>query len=110
MEIKPCPFCGGKIEVRQRGTAIVRYFAKCVLCSIETEANYMRPEDAADVVNQRFEQNPSEADKWLKEAEYQRTRADLLTMQRDQLTETIAEYDEALQQARRMLAYAGKLQ
>lgn len=103
MEIKPCPFCGGKIEVLQRGTAIVRYFAKCVLCSIETEANYMRPEDAADVVNQRFERDPSEADKWLKEAEYQRTRADLMTMQRD-------EFAEALQQARRMLDYAGKMQ
>ncbi len=103
MEIKPCPFCGGKIEVRQRGIAIVRYFAKCVLCSIATEDNYIRPEDAADVVNQRFEQNPSEADKWLKEAMEQRTRADLMTMQRD-------EFAEALQQARRMLGYAGKLQ
>lgn len=103
MEIKPCPFCGGKIEVYQRGVAIVRYYAKCTLCSVQTEDNYMRPEDAADVVNQRHESSPSEADRWLKEATEQRARADLAEAQRDELS-------EALEQAKRMLAYAGRLQ
>lgn len=110
MEIKPCPFCGGEAKVYRRGSAILRWYAMCVSCSASSDEDYLSPEDAADAWNQRFEQNPSEADKWLKEAEYQRTRADLLAMQRDQLNETIAEYDEALQQARRMLSYAGKLQ
>lgn len=103
MEIKPCPFCGGKSEVYRRGSAILRWYAMCTSCSASSDENYCSPKDAADAWNQRFEDNPSEADRWLNEATEQRARADLLQMQNDQLT-------EALDQAKRMLDYAGKLQ
>lgn len=103
MEIKPCPFCGGESKVYRRGSAILRWYAMCVTCSASSDEDYWSPEDAADAWNQRYEQKPSEADRWLKEATEQRARADLAEMQRDELS-------EALNQARRMLAYAGKLQ
>ncbi|UGC97775.1 Lar-like restriction alleviation protein [Pantoea phage PdC23] len=103
MEIKPCPFCGGKIEVYQRGVAIVRYYAKCTLCSVQTEDNCMRCEDAADVVNQRHESSPSEADRWLKEATEQRARAELAEAQRDELA-------QALEAIKRGLVYGGVIQ
>lgn len=103
MEIKPCPFCGGKSEVYRRGSAIIRWYAMCTSCGASTDEDFCRIEDAFDAWNQRFEQNPSEADRWLSEATEQRARADLLQMQVDELS-------EALSQARRMLAYAGKLQ
>ena len=63
----------------------------------------MRPDDAADVMNQRHESNPSEADRWLKEATEQRARADLAEAQRDEL----AEYLEAI---KRGMAYGGVIQ
>lgn len=109
MEIKNCAHCGGEAMIWRRGRANNAFLVRCTICEVRTH-DYEDKASAIDVWNGRFEQNPSEADKWLKEAEYQRTRADLLTMQRDQLTEALAEYDDALQQARRMLEYAGKLQ
>ena len=103
MEIKQCPFCGGKSEVYRRGSAIVRWYAMCTSCNSLSDEDYMCAEDAADAWNQRYELNPSEADRWLNEAIEQRARADLLQMQNDQL-------NEALEQAKRIMAYAGKLQ
>lgn len=103
MEIKLCPFCGGTSEVYRRGSAILRWYAMCSSCSASSDEDYCSPEDAADAWNQRFEDNPSEADRWLKEATEQRDRAELLQMQVDELS-------EALNQARRIMAYAGKLQ
>lgn len=101
MKIKPCPFCGGESLVYSHGSAIVRFFAKCSVCQVHTDTE-MGPEQAADVWNSRVEK-PSEADKWLAEATAQRDRADILQLTCDELA-------QALGQARRMLAYSGKLQ
>lgn len=101
MEIKPCPFCGsiGKIEASWDPH---RVFFECTGCDAKT-GFFRKGEDAADAWNQRFEQNPSEADRWLKEATEQRARADLAEAQRDEL----AGYLEAI---KRGMAYGGVIQ
>lgn len=109
MEIKNCAHCGGEAMIWRRGRVNDAFLVRCTVCEIRTH-DYQDKASAIDVWNGRFEHNPSEADKWLKEAEYQRIRADLLAKQIDLLTKRIAEHDEVWQQARRMLAYAGKLQ
>lgn len=103
MEIKQCPFCGGEAKVYRRGSAILRWYAMCISCSASSGEDYWSPEDAADAWNQRFEQNPSEADRWLKEATEQRDRADKAEAERDELKNSLA-------QAIRMMEYAGKMQ
>jgi len=103
MEIKPCAHCGGLAyaqEVRDEELASLPFRIICG-CGIAT-LNYGDKDIAIDIWNSRVEQ-PSEADRWLKEATEQRARADLAEMQRDELS-------EALEQAKRMLAYSGKLQ
>ena len=102
MEIKPCPFCGEQVFCSEGYKKPFTYFVRCLTCGIQTDRQDKK-EDAIDVWNARHETNPSEADRWFKEATEQRARADLLQMQVDELS-------EALNQARRMLAYAGKLQ
>lgn len=101
MEIKPCPFCGcpGKVEASWDPH---RVFFECTGCDCRT-APFKKGEDAADAWNQRFEQNPTEADRWLKEATEQRDRADRAEAERDELKESLA-------QATRMMKYAGKMQ
>ncbi len=114
MEIKPCPFCGSnKVKVVHDlviPDMLYYSFAECVSddCCKAPAAYWFSDKDEAesaaiDAWNQRFEQNPSEADRWLKEATEQRARADIAEAQRDELS-------EALEQAKRMLAYAGKIQ
>lgn len=104
MEIKPCAHCGGVAyaqEVRDEDLASFPFRVVCG-CGVAT-LNYSDKDIVIDIWNSRVEPNPSEADRWLKEAAEQRARAELAEMQRDELS-------EALNQARRMLAYAGKLQ
>lgn len=101
MEIKPCPCCGSGAMLWNKDRKILSYFVQCDACGLKTEPR-ARKESAIDIWNSRVEQ-PSEADRWLKEATEQRARADLLEMQRD-------EFAEALEQAKKMLALAGRLQ
>lgn len=115
MEIKPCPFCGGESEVYTKGVAIVRYYAKCSVCQVQTD-DEMGPEQAADVWNSRVE-HPSEADKWLAEATNQREIAESLEEKLEKATAKCTglikqcdDLQKAVQQMRRMLTYSGKLQ
>lgn len=103
MEIKNCAHCGGSAQHQQAWlpTSLHEYI-QCEQCGIRT-GNCDSPQEAADIWNSRHEQNPSEADRWLNEATEQRARAELLQIQVDELS-------EALNQARRIMAYAGKLQ
>ena len=113
MEIKPCPFCGSVefnvVHDLVMPDMIYYSFVECKTddCCRGPAAYWFTDKAEAelaaiDAYNSRIEQ-PSEADRWLKEATDQRARAELAEMQRDELS-------EALEQAKRMLAYAGKLQ
>lgn len=102
MEIKNCAHCGGEAMLWNRNAAKYGCCVRCTICEVRTD-NYEHKETAIDVWNGRYESEPSEADRWLNEATEQRARANLLQIQVDELS-------EALKQARRMLAYAGKLQ
>lgn len=109
MEIKNCAHCGGDAHIGEvdgsfhdMGGMTYWHYVECSVCECRTGYE-MSEEIAIDVWNARYEANPSEADRWLKEATEQRARAELLQMQVDELS-------DALNQARRMLAYAGKLQ
>lgn len=97
MEIKPCPFCGEESQVCHQTSSFI---VMCTHCETST-VDYDCPVAAADAWNQRYEQNPSEADRWLNEATEQRDRAELAEMQRDEVA-------LALEAAKRMLVYAGK--
>jgi len=104
MEIKPCAHCGGKAftqEVRDDELADFPFRVTCG-CGIST-LNTSDKDSAIDIWNSRVEPNPSEADRWFEIAIAAQARADLAEMQRDELS-------EALEQAKRMLAYSGKLQ
>jgi hypothetical protein len=116
MEKKSCPFCGGKPHIASEYEPYSEsggkfYWVRCGSCRSQSAKKYASHgndchnlyAEVWDEWNQRFEQNPSEADRWLNEATEQRARADLLQMQVDELS-------EALNQARRIMAYAGKLQ
>ena len=62
-ELKPCPFCGGKAEIRTGGNdgfhAPKLVFAQCTKCGAKTanvpiSADYAANKEAADVWNQRI--------------------------------------------------------
>lgn len=116
MEIKPCPFCGGTPHIRSEYEEYSEsggkfYHVRCGSCRAETGGKYAAkgddcPNFYAEIWyewNQRSELSPSEADKWLAEATAQRDRADNLQLACDELA-------KSLSQARRILAYSGKLQ
>lgn len=144
MQIKKCEHCGGSAQHQQAWlpTSMHEYI-QCEQCGMRT-GNCDSPQEAADIWNGRYEQNPSEADRWLNEAIGQRARADkseeMVAFLKEQLARVAnfncdwdmlkacqeswrelaaehnklkKEYDqltEALEQAKRMLDYAGKLQ
>ena len=102
MEIKNCAHCGGGAMLWRRGRVNDAFLIRCTVCEIRTH-DYQDKVSAIDVWNGRFEQNPSEADRWLKEATEQRDRADKAEAERDDLKNSLA-------QAIRMMEYAGKMQ
>lgn len=101
MEIKNCAHCGGEAMLWNRDRAAYQYLVRCTICRVRTDY-YREKESCIDTWNSREEQL-SEADRWFNEATEQLARADMLQMQVDELS-------EALNQARRIMAYAGKLQ
>lgn len=116
MTMKPCPFCGGAPHIVSEYEPYSEsggkfYRVRCGSCRAQSAAKYASQgndcpifyAEVRDEWNQRHEENPAEADRWLKEATEQRDRADKAEAERDELS-------EALSQARRMLAYAGRLQ
>ena len=52
LELKPCPFCGGKAEVIGSGK-YSDYLAKCSSCGATSEYK-STPEEAAEAWNKRF--------------------------------------------------------
>lgn len=102
MEIKNCAHCGGRSLIWKRDRAVNSYAVQCETCGIKTEPCTSRSL-SIDAWNCRVEQDGATIDRWFNEATEQRARAELLQMQVDELS-------EALNQARRMLAYAGKMQ
>lgn len=104
MEIKLCAHCGEEAIVQEVRDNSLKEYPFRIFCGCGmTTCNYRVKEIAVDVWNSRVEQSPSEADRWLAEATEQRARADLAEMQRDELA-------VALEQAKKNLVYAGKMQ
>lgn len=116
MEIKPCPFCGGKPHIASEYEPYSEsggkfYWVRCGSCRAQSAKKYAAQgndcpvfySEVWDEWNQRIEQDSATIDKWFKEAEAQRDRADLAEAQRDELA-------EALQAAKRAMAYGGLLQ
>ena len=116
MAMKPCPFCGGTPHIASEYEDYSEsggkfFWVRCGSCRAQSAKKYAAQgndcpnfyAEVRDEWNQRFEQNPSEADRWLKEASEQRDRADKAEAERDELKESLA-------QATRMMKYAGKLQ
>jgi hypothetical protein len=101
MEIKKCLHCGYKAFAKIIHQGCDGGIVYCN-CGVKTDI-FPTLSEAIDVWNAQIESNPSEADRWFNEATEQRARADLLQMQVDELS-------EAMNQARRIMAYAGKLQ
>lgn len=104
MEIKNCAHCGNEaylVEVKDENLQSYPFRVECS-CGIST-CNFRVKEIAVDIWNGRVEQDGATIDRWFNEATEQRARAELLQMQVDELS-------EALNHARRIMAYAGKLQ
>lgn len=57
MEIKPCPFCGGKAIVEDCGTCgdTGRYFVRCSKCDISQDALWATKQTAVKRWNKRIE-------------------------------------------------------
>ncbi|MBQ3758701.1 MAG: Lar family restriction alleviation protein [Synergistaceae bacterium] len=56
LELKPCPFCGGKAEIRRQLTStssIGGFFVLCLTCLTSSD-NYRSMEVAADHWNRRM--------------------------------------------------------
>ena len=51
MELKPCPFCGGKPIIDDCGDH--RYFVRCTKCSINQDKLFAQKCDAVRVWNRR---------------------------------------------------------
>ena len=101
--LKPCGNCGGNAEHDQKWLPThIEEFVRCTSCGMRTEG-CNDPSLAADIWNSRIEQDSATIDRWFKEATEQRARAELAEMQRDELA-------EALQCAKRAMAYGGLLQ
>lgn len=54
MELKPCPFCGGKAEiVRTENWEKFRFYATCLDCGVETPRTARTVTEAAKKWNRR---------------------------------------------------------
>lgn len=52
-ELKPCPFCGGEVELFENNNAILgRWYIFCPKCGIETGL-YIKPEYIVEKWNRR---------------------------------------------------------
>lgn len=51
--ILPCPFCGGEVEIIERGNSISYYVIQCKPCRAEVKGT--KAEQAIEVWNRRVE-------------------------------------------------------
>ena len=77
MELKPCPFCGGKTTMHRdswetpSGKA-VRFWCRCSKCGACSE-EFQQEEKAAEAWNRRVEANVVEIDQFSREGEEEPT-------------------------------------
>ena len=51
IELKPCPFCGGRADIHKCHHS-KKYYVYCVVCSVETK-HYLFDKDASSAWNMR---------------------------------------------------------
>lgn len=53
-ELKPCPFCGNRVQTRVAEKTGARWF-DCNLCTMALKFEMLNPEEAIEAWNERFE-------------------------------------------------------